>query len=177
MLCSHCDKEFKYLKKEHTRRVKAGKTKFYCSRSCSMKANNCNMSPERRAALSKNFGDPLTGNTFGKKGDFTIYLRRAKAKLLEFDLDDHYLQSIWTGKCALSGINVKTKTVQTPTTASLDRIDSKLGYVKGNVQFVAYALNLAKNTFGDEEIRTFISELKAFTLPRSSGHTRVPLRP
>ena len=39
--------------------------------------------------------------------------------------------------------------------ASLDRIDSKLGYVKGNIQFISASANYAKGTMTDEEMVEF----------------------
>lgn len=38
----------------------------------------------------------------------------------------------------------------TPTQASLDRVDSSRGYVKGNIQFVSLMANYAKNCFDDD---------------------------
>lgn len=165
MFCSHCQKEFKYLKKEHVRRVKAEKTKFYCSRACSIRMNNQNITSERRARLVKNFGD-ITGNTFGKKGRFVQYLRKAKGRLRDFNLTDEYLETIWTGRCALSGIPIQLKEgikrgrSMTMTSASLDRKDSSKGYLKENVQFVAYGINLAKNSFSDDDVKQFLSKIR-----------------
>lgn len=34
---------------------------------------------------------------------------------------------------------------------SVDRIDSTLGYVSGNIQFVSCALNLAKSTMSNDD--------------------------
>ncbi|MDO1447313.1 hypothetical protein Q0590_13680 [Rhodocytophaga aerolata] len=38
------------------------------------------------------------------------------------------------------------------TTASLDRIDCKKGYIKGNIQFVSMAINYAKSTLTHKEM-------------------------
>jgi hypothetical protein len=45
------------------------------------------------------------------------------------------------------------------TRASLDRIDSSKGYIKGNVEFVCLAINFAKNDFKKEEMKSFIKEI------------------
>ena len=42
-----------------------------------------------------------------------------------------------------------------PNTASLDRIDSSLGYIPGNVQFVSVIANYAKRDFQEEELFEF----------------------
>jgi hypothetical protein len=47
------------------------------------------------------------------------------------------------------------------TKASLDRIDSTKGYIKGNVEFVCLAINYAKNKFSKEDTLTFLNEIKA----------------
>ena len=36
-------------------------------------------------------------------------------------------------------------------TASLDRIDSNKGYIKGNVQFISTAINYMKNNMSNED--------------------------
>jgi len=45
------------------------------------------------------------------------------------------------------------------TSASLDRIDSSKGYIQGNVQFVAYGINLAKNNFSDADVISFLDSI------------------
>lgn len=49
---------------------------------------------------------------------------------------------------------------RTPTGASLDRIDSSKGYVKGNVQFVCLSMNYAKNGFSDQQIKDFVDSIR-----------------
>lgn len=102
-----------------------------------------------------------TTKKFGDIHKSYIYLlkNRAKIKNLEFDLDGEYLWSLFikqNRKCALSGITLvfpkawgaKSKT---KITASLDRIDSKLGYVKGNVQWVHKTINMMKMDMTDQD--------------------------
>lgn len=79
----------------------------------------------------------------------------AKRRNLMWELDNEYLQSLLelqNYKCALSGWDIvfaKNRTL--PQTASLDRIDSAKGYVKGNVQWVHKYINLSKNVFSNVE--------------------------
>jgi hypothetical protein len=42
-----------------------------------------------------------------------------------------------------------------PARASLDRVDSSLGYTPNNIQFVAVIANYAKNSFGEEALLNF----------------------
>jgi len=53
-------------------------------------------------------------------------------------------------KCALSGIPIALGNINIKT-ASLDRIDSKKGYVKGNIQWVHKDINRMKNIYGQEQ--------------------------
>ena len=55
-------------------------------------------------------------------------------------------------KCALSGLvlTFQSKHSESDGTASLDRIDSSLGYVKGNIQWVHKDINIMKNVFDTE---------------------------
>lgn len=49
---------------------------------------------------------------------------------------------------------------KTPDRASLDRIDSKKGYIKGNIQFVALIVQLAKNDWDEKVIYEFAEAIK-----------------
>lgn len=101
---------------------------------------------------------------------------RAKAKGLEFNLDNDYLHSIWTDTCPIFNIkmvcakyelgstrNHKSKPLDNSPT--LDRIDSSLGYVKGNVLFISYRANVIKNCGTAQEHR-----LIAEFIERSVSH-------
>ena len=60
------------------------------------------------------------------------------------------------GKCIYSGIDLElskhNKIVKNPiTSASLDRIDSSKGYIKGNIQFVSRSINYMKGEMNHKE--------------------------
>lgn len=84
---------------------------------------------------------------------------RAKNKNLEFDLDGNYLWDLFLSqdrKCALSGLDLCFpkawgKKSKTQITASLDRIDSRFGYVIGNVQWVHKTINTMKMNMSDKQ--------------------------
>jgi hypothetical protein len=160
--CGNCSNIFYCQKKEYTRQIKNNRTIFFCGLSCARVYGNKNMNKETRAKITENIKKINQGNQYGKKGKFTFYLNKARNRHKNFDLDELFLNSIWNGKCALSNISIflKDKLPNNLTTASLDRIDSSQGYIKGNVQFVAYGLNLAKNKFKDDEIIRLINEIK-----------------
>jgi len=93
--------------------------------------------------ISGNFWDGIRRGANGSKGrvviDFTITLEYVWDLFLSQDR-----------KCALSGVDIwfkHTTTQGTSNTASLDRIDSSIGYVEGNVQWVHKDVNKMKNSF------------------------------
>lgn len=66
----------------------------------------------------------------------------------EFDIDRPYLIHLLEsqgGRCSMSGVPLEFKS-NLQFSVSLDRIDSKIGYVKGNVRLVAVIFNSTDNT-------------------------------
>ena len=55
------------------------------------------------------------------------------------------------GKCALSGVVMSTKH-NDPLKVSIDRINNKRGYVKGNVRLVTVVANRARNSGSDKDL-------------------------
>jgi len=53
-------------------------------------------------------------------------------------------------KCALSGILLEIDNQHHQNTASIDRIDSSKGYVKGNIQWVHKHINFMKRTYSQD---------------------------
>ena len=81
---------------------------------------------------------------------------RAKTNKKEFTIDKEYVWDLFVkqgGKCALSGLDISfakdnfSHKVMREHTASLDRIDSSKGYIKGNVQWVHKHVNSMKNNY------------------------------
>lgn len=101
-------------------------------------------------SITKNYKE-LSWSYFGS------IKNRATYKNIEFDLNIKYIYDLYVkqeGKCNLSGVPItlvlgakKMKLM----TASLDRIDSSKGYVKGNVQWVHKIVNFMKQTLNDNE--------------------------
>lgn len=83
---------------------------------------------------------------------------RAKRRNINFDLTHDYLKELLNKqnfKCALSGLEIKCSSRKERRVgnniASLDKIDPKLGYVMGNVQWVHKDLNFMKQRFDQEK--------------------------
>lgn len=80
--------------------------------------------------------------------------RSAKRRNKEFSLTLEYISGLFEQqqqRCALSGLEIDFGRARSAkTTASLDRIDSSLGYVEGNVQWVHKDINMMKKNLPDE---------------------------
>lgn len=81
--------------------------------------------------------------------------REAANRNLPFKITIKYAWDLFKkqqGRCALTGwpLRFKAHHQDQPATASLDRIDSKRGYVKGNVQWVHKDVNLMKVDFAQK---------------------------
>jgi hypothetical protein len=103
---------------------------------------------------------------WGKKNVYRLlYLMaksRAKKSGVVFDLQFEDIPPIGE-KCPLLGHPfVITESGRSPFSPSLDRIDPKLGYVKGNVWFVGYRANLIKNDGTAEEHEMIAAAMRAF---------------
>jgi len=63
------------------------------------------------------------------------------------DIDAAWGEKIWTGKCALTGIEFEYITDAggpSPLACSLDKIDPEKGYTKENCRFILFCLNAFK---------------------------------
>ena len=94
----------------------------------------------------------------GRIGDlnltqYTKLRKSANKRNIEFNISIEYLWDLFIKQkqvCAITGDyidNIKT--------ASLDRIDSSKGYIKGNVQWVTYRANVSKHTMTMPELFEF----------------------
>ena len=81
--------------------------------------------------------------------------KRAKQKGFSFNITSDYLYSIAPDICPILGVKIDYAcNSKNKNSASLDRIDSSIGYVVGNVQIISYLANLMKsNASIDEQIR------------------------
>lgn len=78
---------------------------------------------------------------------FSTLQYNAKVRKLDFDITIEYLWDLFVKqgrKCALSGVELTFGYNKPSQTASLDRIDSALGYINGNVQWIHKDINFMK---------------------------------
>ena len=69
-----------------------------------------------------------------------------------FDLDEAYIESIWTGVCPILCVELDPAIGKSDCSPNLDRIDPSKGYIKGNVQWLSARANRIKNNITVDEI-------------------------
>lgn len=79
-----------------------------------------------------------------------------------FNLTVEYIQALYDsqgGKCSLTGITLEHGG-NSLRSMHIDRIDSSLGYVEGNVQLLCKFANLGKNHHSNEDVLTILQEIR-----------------
>lgn len=86
----------------------------------------------------------------------------AQFKKVPYDLDADYLESIWTGKCPVFGmdIHINEWSKDDEYAAEADRIVPSKGYVKGNIAFLSRRANRLKNNVTSTELKMLYDWLK-----------------
>lgn len=115
----------------------------FCSRSCATMVNR----PKKLDDFSP----------------FRKFIRSAKNRNKGFCITEQYLKSVWDsqrGTCPISGVSLSLRLYKdsgeaNPNQASIDRIDSSLGYVEGNVRFVSLIANVARSNWSDADLIDF----------------------
>lgn len=119
-------------------------------------ARNHNVKVDR--GKYKMFSEGRTGanaGTFRGHGKiFKTYVSSISNRGWACTVDAKYLDSITTEYCPLSGLPLKYKRFSgdTEANASIDRIDSSKGYIKGNVQWVDKKVNIMKSNMTEKEL-------------------------
>jgi len=102
------------------------------------KTNSCGCQPgtlwEGHGEISLTFFHRAKKNAESRNIDFNVSIEFLMARLIQ---QEH--------RCALSGLPIQLSVrVKEPCTASVDRIDSALGYTESNVQWVHKEINMMK---------------------------------
>lgn len=183
--CSNCQEEFlptsKHRKCPKCRYLLAKTPCINCGKLCRKDSTYCVTCSNRLIRRA---------NGKGKAGKFYYYLRKAidrsSIRGISTDLDEAYLSELWIyqeGRCALTGIEIELsiydwnniKMSAKPWSASLDRIDSNKGYIKGNVQFVSLSINYGKSKFSQEDfiknLDDIVESLSSNEYKRKSTYT------
>lgn len=135
--CPSCGDEQSYLRKNYAElSLKEGKECKSCS----------NKRPENNKHLGLCMG-VLRISFFNK------YKSNAALRNIGWNLSVEYAADLLIKqdfKCALTNWDIDALEVN-KNTASLDRIDSSLGYIEGNVQWVHKMVNMCKQQYTQEE--------------------------
>jgi hypothetical protein len=84
----------------------------------------------------------------------------AKDRKIEYNISNEILWDVYIQqdmKCVYTGVKLFMPTQKTQFTynASIDRIDSKIGYISGNVQWVHKKINMMKGVLSDQDFIDF----------------------
>lgn len=168
-ICKTCGKEYLLYVGEINRKNKKG-TPFYCSLSCSGKVNNSQLDKWRTSNENKKLLRKICKNRKDELSLFRELMRRCfqrkkdKDREVTISLEDIKEQwEVQDGKCPYLKVNLilplttrKENKSNPNLIASLDRIDSSKGYVKGNIQIISRTLNFAKNSYNEEVLLNLI---------------------
>ena len=172
--CCVCQHKFEMEIKYYNRNLKKNR-KSCCSRKCgsvigaSVMKNNPTLNKHNRYDIIKHSGNKL--NVYSPFRKFlNVCKTRSKKNNSVCDLDVEYLLNLWNSqnkKCPYTGLEMILPTSSSSfhnekslKKASLDRIDSSKGYIKGNVEFVTQFINLAKNDYSKSDVTNIIDEIK-----------------
>lgn len=161
--CSYCNKEIEKIAKEYRRQVKKGNIFFYCNLSCSRLANNKKNKPKGNIRNLK----VRTKDDYSPFRWFVLRCNYRGKRKRKFgcNLTKEYLKNLWAlqnGICPITGCKLilpigtqKSFENYNPYNASLDRIDNSIGYMQGNVRFISFMANIARQSFTDEQLIEF----------------------
>jgi len=175
--CARSGDYFWKDKSEYTRRIKINPDhKFYKSiKDAALGAGEKHYSHLKQwtGKLNDNF-IKSANNRKDEYSPFKYFIKQAKfraktkVKFKTYNITLDSLKALWEnqdGKCAISGVKMElpatlSENRGSPFCASLDRINSEVGYMQGNVQFVTQFCNLGKRDFETEKILNFIQAVK-----------------
>lgn len=185
LTCAGCGVTFQRRRSEVDRQRRNNPERQpFCTRSCYFRS-------EGHQNLGEHLGSRLvdgrgTGVPRDRWSPFRYFMRKARNRKQPTDLDLSYLEELWRaqdGRCALSGLQMEMpstgevweKQFRDPFKPSLDRIDNRQGYVRGNVRFVCVIANLAKASFSDEELVTFCTAVATWHATPVASEPRSPV--
>lgn len=114
-----------------------------------------------------------------RKNHYKNIAYSARHRSLDFQITPQYVWRLFLAqdrKCALSGVELvmdSMKTNDKRRTASLDRIDSSVGYIEGNVQWVHKSVNLQKGSMSDKDLINWCHLISQHNLPANLPFLKV----
>ena len=149
LVCSECGQKYDGRLYYYNHRIKIGKKEFFCSQRCVQ-------------AYKQRIG---TMPSIDLYSPFRKIQTLSKNRNKDYDLDLVYLKNLWNsqhGLCPITGWSMILPTgsygfasARNPRNASLDRINSEYGYIRGNVRFLTLIANLSKHCWDDKVVQDF----------------------
>lgn len=150
----------------HTNRIAFWNCKCECGRDCIHSGSDLRQGKIKTCGCR--IGRDNKTNWRGYKDISKTYWQvlnnNAKQRNLEFNITLKYIWRLFNHQyccCALTGEEIILRPYNKQT-ASLDRIDSKKGYIKGNVQWVHKTINKLKNNFNEKEFVLWCGKVAAY---------------
>lgn len=171
-ICDCCGQEATKPESEYKRNIKLGRHNF-CSRNCSGRFHKDELvSRTSEWVHSQENKEHLKNACRRVLNPFNYTMSNIRRRFKDVDIDVEYLKQVWEeqkGICPYTGLHLilptysNLKEIDVCYRASLDRIDSSKGYVKGNVQFISTPINYLKNTMSDLETKHYLKLISSYT--------------
>lgn len=173
--CDCCGKMFEKVESEVKRNAEKGRHN-YCSRECTGKGLSSVRTGKKRGPATGKALEHLKeiqGNRRDPYTPFRYTYRCIMRRYQEVNVTIDDLVEQWekqSGICPYTGYklilpeNGNVGKIDFFHRASLDRIDSSKGYIKGNIQFVSTPINLMKQSQDDVAVKNFLKDIAKFVL-------------
>ena len=133
--CSECGEVQSYLRLSYAKdSLRLNKSCIKCS---NRKTENCHRGHYKEVPI-----------TWFKKIGLSAEVRKLEFSITINDVYDLYLKQ--DKKCALTDLDLYWEKVGNKHIVSIDRIDSKIGYILGNIQLVHKDLNFMKQQYSQD---------------------------
>ena len=151
-------------RREYNRKWRANNRDKWCEYNRKWRANNrdkASLSNKKNRENRKNDRSKMASVLLSK----TLNAKKRNTRILEHNLTTVYIQHLLEKQnycCAFTGIKLDHKTGKNNLRmASIDRINSKKGYVKNNIQIVLNCMNKAKAESTNKQFHALIKEIKS----------------
>lgn len=168
LICPECKGRYLKDESEYLRNTKIGRIS-YCSLACYGKntylMKNLDKYPKYDISKHSYHSDENTPFKYYMK---LINLPK-RNKFVDVSIQD--LKDQWKlqkGICPYTNVSLILMTHTSPSLknvpnpfhyASIDRIDTTKGYIKGNIEFISVGINFMKNRFDKEKVISFLKEI------------------
>ncbi len=170
-----CAREFNKSQSEFNRSQKLGRPHF-CSLRCHAKYRGLGTSKVKANRTTSHLKDIIRTDEYSPfRNHLKVMKKSAKRRKHECGVTLADLKQLWEkqkGICPYTRWNLLLlpsttdyqNAILTIDRASVDRIDSSLGYTPDNIQFVAVIANFAKNIFTEQDLITFCDDVYKYRI-------------